>query len=239
MAQELNGNRIAFSFFDAFDGDHGKAGFRSIDRKQFEISTGRKLLAQEVGCFASHRALWEKCVAANESFLIFEDDAHLEDHFSQVFDFTRRILPDIGYVRLQHESRGRRKIMGHSRGLTLQRFRKPPQGAMCYAITPMVASEFLKLSHDLTAPIDKFVSHTWLHGQPMYAILPYGVTEAHLATHSTIGERRKTRKSFSMRLQRMRFRMSCFIRRSAFNWRLAKQDLSRSALTKRAIFPDP
>ena len=44
----------------------------------------------EVGCFLSHYALWKKCIADNEPYLILEDDAIVTDKFS--YDELYRLI---------------------------------------------------------------------------------------------------------------------------------------------------
>ncbi|CCF80089.1 putative lipopolysaccharide biosynthesis protein [Helicobacter bizzozeronii CCUG 35545] len=35
----------------------------------------------ELGCYASHYSLWQKCIQLHEPIAILEDDVHLKPHF--------------------------------------------------------------------------------------------------------------------------------------------------------------
>lgn len=87
--------------------------FRPEDLCQSELATlaqswERPMLAREVACFLSHRALWERIAAGAEPALILEDDALLADAAPAVLDELSRV---VGLDRANLEARGRRKIV--------------------------------------------------------------------------------------------------------------------------------
>lgn len=53
----------------------------------------------ELGCFASHYLLWEKCLELNEPIVVIEDDAQLEECFDDSMKNINELQP-YGYVRL-------------------------------------------------------------------------------------------------------------------------------------------
>ncbi len=56
----------------------------------------------ELGCYASHYSLWEKCIELNEVICILEDDITLKEDFKEGLDFLEKHIQELGYVRLMH-----------------------------------------------------------------------------------------------------------------------------------------
>ncbi len=56
----------------------------------------------ELGCYASHYSLWEKCIELNEAICILEDDITLKEDFKEGLDFLEKHIQELGYIRLMH-----------------------------------------------------------------------------------------------------------------------------------------
>ncbi|MEZ9323151.1 glycosyltransferase family 25 protein [Vibrio sp. 10N.286.51.E5] len=65
-----------FKFFDAVDGRKDVHPlFSYYNSKKRMRCKGYEMTPGELGCFASHYLLWEKCVELNEPIVVIEDDA--------------------------------------------------------------------------------------------------------------------------------------------------------------------
>lgn len=225
---------IGYSFFDAIDGRIGWASFEGYDRKRFWINTGRTVSTGEVGCYASHLSLWNRCVQENEPVVVMEDDALIGADFPAALAETEKLIQRYGFIRLQHDGRakGIRRIPIEKSGrFTLQYCATFPYGAMCYAIAPAVAGSFAEQSCILRGPVDLFIKEFWRHGNPLFALSSRPICASHLVWFSTA--RRPEKGSFGLGLRALRAgqKIGSGIERARFNLafrlrRLAKRKTS-------------
>ena len=48
---------------------------------------GYPLTLSQLGCYASHYSMWEKCVELDYPIIVLEDDAKFKNNFLEVLDF--------------------------------------------------------------------------------------------------------------------------------------------------------
>jgi len=219
VARQFDRAGLRFSFFAAVLGDEGRRSFAAIDERRFLLGTGREPAPGEIGCFASHRRLWQTCVDRNEPVLIMEDDAQLEAGFPAALEAARTLIDRYGFLRLADE--GRRtcaKTPIHSHGeLVVQYCLRYPYGALCYAVAPRVAAAFLAASRVLASPVDLFIKRFWAHGQPLFALCPYSVSASAHRHQSTIEHRGKSSATWNLKLLRTARKASDVAQRALFN----------------------
>jgi glycosyl transferase family 25 len=211
--------RLDFEFFDAIS-KHDLEPLRPFEachENDWVLNTGREMTPGEVACFASHRALWQRCVELDEPILIMEDDFRLLDGFRRALAYLQEQLPERGFIRLQTETRAKSRVVKQERGFKLRRYTKAPHSMMCYAITPAGARKLLDGSVSIDAPVDYYVKRFWVHGLPLYGVSPYTVTESQLSSVTGIRGRRKSRKSLAVRIRRTAHRLAEFLRRHRYN----------------------
>lgn len=222
---QLGRQGVRFEFFDAVRGDAALEDyFEGYDEYQFLLNTGRTASTGEIGCYASHLALWKKCIELNRSIMVMEDDFLLDDRFASAVQLVAENIDEFGYIRLQSETRGKKRLVKQLGDFSLWRYTRFPHSAMCYGISPAVANTFVSSSTLLTAPIDVHVKKFWEHGHPMYGISPYTVTESRASSDSTIKGRQKARKSLKLKLLRPVTKLSWFLKRMLFNLRMFGRD---------------
>ena len=218
---------LQFRFFDAIDGlGDGGAHFVGSDAKAFVRHTGREPTAGEHGCYASHLAVWRECVSSATPMIIMEDDFRLLRQFPSAVAVAARHIERLGFLRLQTERAGRKIACGRLDGFRLWRYTKAPQGAMCYAISPRVATALIAQSDVFRMPVDVLIKRFWEHGQPLYGLTPYVAAESVLSWETTIAGRRKRAKSLSERVDRCFSRLSAMWSRHRYNvarWRLRRR----------------
>ena len=195
---------IKFEFFDALRGEQAIAEghFERYDADEWLLNTGREVTPAEIGCFASHRSMWQKCVELGEPVMIMEDDFQLLPGFVGAVQQVTGLIEDFGFIRLQDEKRARKERVAESGACTLWRYTKAPHSCMCNAIAPSVAERFVEMTRVAREPVDVFVKKFWQHGQAIYGLTPYTVTESCLSPKSCIPERDKAHKTLKVRSTR-------------------------------------
>lgn len=211
---------LEFEFFDGINGSTATDPlFEEIDHHQYLLNAGRPPSAGEIGCHASHRAVWQYCLELNEPLIVLEDDAKLGTNFSAAVNAADELIGEFNFIRLQ-PLRDAPKVKVCDSGIfTLYYCKKYPHGAVGYAINPAAASALVAHSRILTAPADKFIKNFWQHGQAMYCLLPDSITPGLLNEDSTIAGREKPKARLGLSLQRSLFKIHCAFRRALFNWR--------------------
>jgi len=182
ISAQLNLRNLEFEFFDALTGIDGyEPYFSAYSPSRHLLNTGRLTTSGEIGCYASHRALWKICLSLKQPILIAEDDAVFSERFSSAITHVGGLIGQYGFIRLESVERISRRwklrINGHQLIEECGEFgihyvSRMPLCSTCYVISPPVAVVFLSKSHCLTEPVDKFLQKYWVHKQALYALVP-------------------------------------------------------------------
>ncbi|NAW66324.1 glycosyltransferase [Photobacterium halotolerans] len=194
---------IPFEFFDAIDGTASEQ-FLHSDKAAPKLTFKRKgyhLVPAEIACFASHYALWEKCVALNVPILILEDNIEFCSDLHSILDTLADYIDKYQFIKLSatHPNRYKAKTViseSHSIGV----YRKGTCGTTAYIVSPKAAHKLLKNATIFIEPVDDYIEKTWRHGVTVYHIYPSVIERSQLAT--TIGSTRKQKQpvSFSQKM---------------------------------------
>lgn len=219
--QQLNDAGVPFEFFDGIRGEIAirECMFEGFDDAAFKLNTGRLVAIGELGCFASHRELWKRCVALREPIMIMEDDFNLLPEFARALDCAIDVVAQVGFLRLQTTVRAKKYRIGTHRGFDVSRFSKAPFGLMCYCVSPDVAQRFIDATRTIDAPVDDFTKRFWEHKQPLYALTPYTVAPSILSVQTTIVGRKKIRKTPRVAWRRSWRKAGWYWSRWKFNFR--------------------
>jgi glycosyl transferase family 25 len=221
IRRQLDPLGVDYAFFDAVEGAIGYHFFDPHDEDQFLLNTGRRALNGEVGCYASHLALWKRCLEMNQPILIMEDDATIQSHFRAALSETSRLIMQYGFIRLQHglPKRGLKGIPVETADIFSLHFcQRYPFGAMCYAIAPSTAAAFVDGSRKMTGPVDLFIKKFWEHRQPLFFMFPPAVDGDSIHRSTTIvGDRKRERPRLRIRLNRILNKARVFKARARFN----------------------
>ena len=210
---------IDFEFYDAIPAceiDRLKP-FEACRESEWVLNTGREVTPGEIACFASHRAMWQRCVDLDEPVVIMEDDFFLMDGFDDALQQLATNVEELGFIRLQTETRARAKFLRKSGDFTLSRYLKAPHSMMCYGVSPGAAKKLIAGSGCVDAPVDVYVKRFWVHGQLLFGLAPYTVTESDLSSNTDICGRVKCNKSLLVRTRRSLHRLADWVRRQRFN----------------------
>lgn len=217
--EQLDAAGISFEFFDGIRGENAirLCLFEGFDDAAFKVNTGRLVAIGELGCFASHRELWKRCIAMREPVMIMEDDFNLLPSFADALDCATDVISDVGFLRLQTANREKKYRIGKHKGFEISRFSKAPHGLMCYCVSPDVAEQLVESTRTIDAPVDEFAKRFWEHKQPLYALTPYSVAPSILSVETTITGRKCVRKSARLAWRRMWRKAHWYRHRCLFN----------------------
>ena len=220
---QLDEAGLEFQFLDGFSGAAAWRRFTGYDSLDYRIHCGRPAVSGEVGCYASHLALWHRCVELNEPIIVLEDDFDAQPDFAAFVARLGRYINDFGFIRLEETDPIDMVPVMNCGRFSLNYCRKYPHGATCYAISPHVAKEFVARSKILRAPVDKFIKKFWEHEQPLYSLQPAPVALHELALDSSMTDRAVHSISPGLRIRRMVRKTIWNIRRARFNARMMKE----------------
>lgn len=224
--KQLDDMHVPFQFFDALDGDAGRSLFAAVDERQFVLHTGREVTAGEIGCFASHKALWQRCVEQGTPLIVMEDDFSLAPFFAKALAVTEPLVEAVGLLRLQDERRACSMPVAPVGAFVLERYTKMPHCTMCYAIAPRIAARLLEINDNFVAPVDVVMKLVWTFDNPMYCLTPYAVSDSELCYDSIIGNRAKCSKHLRTRLRRVALKIHWQWQRIRFNLRQSDTELA-------------
>ena len=193
-----------FDFFIGVDARSDKHPLlERIKNKAFLYNMGRSHAIGEVGCYASHYLVWQKCVELNEPILVFEDHIALNtDLFRKSLNITKQHIEKCGFIRLQDSKNKLFYSIEKHNTQQLVKYLKVPQGTACYAIAPDAARAFIKHSSTFKYPVDVFLRNTWIHKQPMFGVLQAGLQRSQQP--SIIGNRKhKGRKNYFVAIMKI------------------------------------
>ena len=222
VASEMAAAGLRFHFFDAVEADaEPERHFVATNLPLYKINSRRPPLPAEIACYASHRAMWRRCVELGAPIVVLEDDFRLLPGFADALPRLEGLTREFGFVRIQSLQRGRRrftpKVVRNDSELAVHYLADVPLCMLAYSIDPSAAAALIESSAYLTAPVDKFMQRTWEHGVPVFGIAPQLVDTASVSGQSTIGDR--SHKSWNLLLLTLRAidKVRGRIRRRAFN----------------------
>ncbi len=221
----LSGMGLEFEFFSAIDGRVTEITGYDNERRLKE--KGHGLTPGEMGCFASHRALWEKCVSLQENILILEDDIDFSDDFSTFFKMADSLTSQYEYIRL---GRGPLKTLpvfgayyslderGDKRPYSLVKYLRGPSCCHGYTLSPVAAEKFLCHSVQWWWPVDDYMDSEYIHHVSDYGIEPPIVLQTDLPSEIGYAERQnKGDRTLITRIRKEVYRLSYNYKNYNFN----------------------
>lgn len=211
-----------YRFFDAIDGTGivpVNLSDTRFDRREFLRKTGRLASRPEIARFASHRALWKKCISMNRSMIVLEDDVVLRSTFESALPEISRLTNRYGFVRLESARNCWRRLKPVRKlsDVTLYYYRLFPVRTTAYAINPDTAREFIHRSHTVNNTLDAFIKEFWRHRQPLFGILPAPVARSGLGFPGSIIPRDLENRGCFASASRSLARVNNWLARESFN----------------------
>lgn len=195
ITNQLNTLGLPFSFFDAVNGHAlDVLSHENYDGLKRRLSFGKDLTPGELGCFLSHKKLYEKICNDNlESAVILEDDVILHEDFPKILQSLSAHQNHFDIVRFLGSpkvmKRGGRKLISLDDIYWLIRMPTAPGGAHATLVTKAGAQKLLKHMQCNAYPIDTLLGRGWETGIEALAVHP-GLATQELSFDNTIGNDR-------------------------------------------------
>ncbi|BEG57722.1 hypothetical protein NHP21005_14100 [Helicobacter sp. NHP21005] len=134
----------------------------------------------ELGCFASHYSLWQRCIELQEPLCVLEDDIALESHFFEAIDHIAKHIHGLHWVRLMHLFTDQISSTPTSTPqISIIPYSYPSYGSgtQGYVLDPTAAKAFIKASQHWVMPVDFVLENTYLHGIKNHVFEPFAISE--------------------------------------------------------------
>lgn len=193
-------------FIEAVDGRAGGHPlFSRVNEEKRLRLKGRPFKPGELGVWASHYLLWERCVRENQIMMILEDDAQLKPNFPEFLANGAKVAELFPYLRLFESSFASKKLTTIE-GFHIHRYWSNPLRTTGYLLAPSAAKAFLSKADEWVLPVDDYMDLAWLHGVDCLGLKP-GCLLEQTEFESTIQTRApKERLSLIHKLHREAFR---------------------------------
>lgn len=196
---------LNFEFFDAVRIGNKREFPPDYDHRKRKLLFGDDLRPGEVGCFISHRTLWQRCAAAgDEAWCILEDDIVLHDNFLEQVSVLMHHRDRWDIVRLMQllRRRGSWPAIRLGPASVLRAYDRQPSGAQGYLLTPAAARQLAEHASRIVWPVDETMDLYWEHKLRMFSVEPAAIGLAAEDFGSTIGDRSSSRRPKWRKLQR-------------------------------------
>lgn len=174
IAAQLQAQNIDFTFFDAIDG--GDTSSPLLKRynypKRLWLTSGKMPTNGEIGCYASHYSLWQKCVDMGQPLVVIEDDAKICPNAIQNLATVADKIQKYGFLRLESVIRGETILMEHDEHFRINHMSDNFGGTRAYAVAPWAAQKLLDGSKDWSLPVDNYIGASYFHNMESYHLSP-------------------------------------------------------------------
>lgn len=180
IAAQLQAQRIDFSFFDAIEGsDKSNSLLKRYNyAKRLWLTSGKMPTDGEIGCYASHYSLWQKCVDMGQPIVVIEDDSGILPDALQTLKMVADKIQKYGYLKLENVIRGETIVREETDDYRISWMSDNFGGARAYAIAPWAAKKLLDGSKRWSLPVDNYIGAPYFHGMESYHISPFMVGDA-------------------------------------------------------------
>jgi glycosyl transferase, family 25 len=213
---------LPFHFFKAVNGNSDcHSLFDKYNSKKRLLLRGKPLVNGQLGCFASHYLLWEKCVDEGRPMIILEDDACIEQElFLSFYNAAISINDKYECIRLfKNKSKNNRYSIESNltHDMSVAKFTKGHMSTTGYYITPSAAKQFLREAHQWVFPVDIYMDRFWSNKVECYGLVPPCVGNDEVFDSDINYAKNTKRYSFKVKITRELFAFSESIRRAIWN----------------------
>lgn len=194
IISSLERENVDWEFFDAIKGENIEVlTHDAVDVAASMRFPGYLLKPNEVACFLSHKALWEKSIVLDEPIVVLEDDALLNKKFEGNLAKILKTLKfkKIDVLRLGNGGyKTEKKKIDDGEGFSIFRYKEDPLCALAYVVSPNAAIKLLQNSRKFSLPVDNYIWRSDIHGCLIFDVYPH-IFQANDSGVSTIGSRVK------------------------------------------------
>ncbi|EGU33647.1 glycosyl transferase family protein [Vibrio sp. N418] len=194
ISQQLLDAGFEFEFFDAVDAsqEHFLYSNKASQKQTFQRK-GYELKPGEIGCFASHYSLWQKCVELQAPVVILEDNVDIQPLAGDILQILEPYINKYGYVKLAATQPSKfTPIEEITTRTQLGQYAKKSCGTTAYALSPQAAQAFIANAEYFLEPVDDYMEKPWRHQVKTYSVKPSLFERAEII--STISSQNTKRK---------------------------------------------
>lgn len=178
-----NTEKIEYQIFKAINGKENPGFYlfkKYNDRKRFHRK-GNLMNLSQLGCFASHYLLWEKCIELNQGIIVLEDDAIIHNNFYEAYNFTYSLENSFEFFWLSPPAPARRSQKGKeiynipNTKNRIVRYFKGWGNTTGYFITPKAARKLLAYCQEWIYEVDISMERYWENKIDYVAFTPFCV----------------------------------------------------------------
>ncbi|WP_120803869.1 glycosyltransferase family 25 protein [Helicobacter pylori] len=156
---------------------------------------GKRMGFGELGCYASHYLLWQKCIELNKAICILEDDIIIKERFKESLEFCDKHINELGYIRLMHLEENVAKQKTLIKGVSQILNFKDGIGTQGYVLAPKAAQKLLKYSaKEWVMPIDCVMDRHYWHGVKNYVLEEFAITCDGMNSQNSNTEKQRPKK---------------------------------------------
>ncbi len=198
IEKQLMAYGLSYEFFPAIEHDNNKGFCDEINSK---LPHCTNLTRAEIGCFASHYFLWQKCVTLNSPIVVLEDDLIIDKSFPHYLVHASNYIDKCRYIKLYGLKQERKisSVKTISEQIKLGYYQKGPSGAQGYIISANGAHAFLSGIRKINIPVDDYMYLYQIHYNLPYVLFPFCI-KPNDNLSSTIGARGIAKRKISSKL---------------------------------------
>ena len=227
ISRQLDKLGVNYHIFSAVNGHAGPHPlFEMYDDELSHLYRGKSLSNGQLGCYASHYLLWQKCVEIGKPVIIIEDDALIyPEHFIDFIDHIPQLDKHFECVRLFDN---KRKSFSYKPVKTLEKialckFSKGHMSATGYYLTPAGAAKLLEHSSRWYMAVDIYMDRFWINQVECYGTVPSCLTNDPIFDSDIGYGPKKTRKIWTS-CKREWFNLTELAKRELHNLRFKIQN---------------
>ncbi|MCD9471432.1 glycosyltransferase family 25 protein [Photobacterium phosphoreum] len=220
ISQQLDQLNLNYSFFNAINGHKDNHPlFAMYDDHLSQAYRGKSLSKGQLGCYASHYLLWQKCIELNQPIIILEDDALIYPKpFMDIINNLDLLTKKYECIRLFDNKRPsffklKQLILPHT---SIYKFSKGHMSATGYLLTPAGANKLLEHSNKWYMAVDIYMDRFWVNHLECYGTVPACLTNDPVFD-SDIGYGKRAPRSLACKIKRELFNFKELIRREYYN----------------------
>lgn len=181
------------------------------------------LSAGEIGCFLSHRKVWQAIADSGlEAGLIIEDDVEIDAPvFSRAVALAREHIGALGYIQFQTRPvKGQFKEIARDGDVSIVRPLVGQLRTSAQMVSAAQARGLLHLTGQFDRPVDSFLQMSWVTGSALCCAVPPGISDrTQQAGGSTISQKKTFTDKISREIKRFIYRFQI----RAFSAKFARQ----------------
>ena len=215
---------INYQFFEAINGKENPDFylFQKYNEKERFKRKGNTMNLSQLGCFASHYLLWEKCIELNQGIIILEDDAIIHKEFLNAYEFIRSEENKFEFFWLSPPAPARRnqksKIIYsiNNSQFNISEFYKGWGNTTGYYITPKAAQKLINYTMEWIYEVDITMERYWENKLDFLALVPFCI-EPNFEMESNIPVNKgKSNRTLMIKIKREIYNILDLIKKNIF-----------------------